>query len=195
MSESLAHSWFKVFMEAVKTHEAASELREAAEKGRLTAWTEAMTRVVVGTFDAMGWAGAAKKHPTDILPVSRNEYLALDAMAFEKSGERTWRFPVAVFELENSKQDDYVAYDLWKVLCVRTRMRAVICYRKDVQKGVDLVQYLTHQVVQSMGIEERQLVRGETMVVVGSRAKADAFPYGFFKDWYLDRNTGRFGRG
>lgn len=182
-------------MESIRTHEAATELRDASEKGHLAVWTRAMTRLVVGTFDSMGWAGAAKKHRSELLPVSRQEYLALDAVAFESLGERTWRFPVAVFELENSRQDDFVAYALWKVLCVRARLRVVIGYRKDEQQVGGLVQHLNRQVVRGMGIEERLEVRGETLLVVGCRARADSFPYGFFKHWILDTNTGRFGLG
>ena len=33
---------------------------------------------------------------------------------------------------------------------------------------------------------------GETLVVVGSRAEAETFPYGFFSWWLLDGNTGTF---
>lgn len=190
----LARRWLKVFMDSVQTHEAATELREASEKGKLAAWTRAMTRIVVGTFDALDWTGAAKSHRSELLPVARQEYLALDAVAFDGRGDRTWRFPVAVFELENSAQDDYVAYALWKVRCVRARLRVVICYRKTEKQRRDLVQHFNRQVVRSMGIEERQRVLAETLIVIGCRARADAFPYGFFKNWHLDTNIGRFGR-
>ena len=68
----------------------------------------------------MGWRGAARGHKSDLLPVSRSEYLALDVVAFETAGDRRWRFPVGVFELENSPADDLVAYSLWKVCaCAR----------------------------------------------------------------------------
>jgi len=43
-----------------------------------------------------------------------------------------------------------------------------------------------------MEIRERTGVGGETLVVVGSRSETTSFPYGFFKDWALDGNTGRF---
>ena len=33
---------------------------------------------------------------------------------------------------------------------------------------------------------------GETLLIVGSRAEESTFPYGFFKDWVLDKNTGHF---
>ena len=122
-------------METVKTHEASTTLREAAESGELKHWTEALTGIVVGTFPKMGWRGAARGHRSDLLPVPRSEYLALDVVAFETAGDRRWRFPVGVFELENSPVDDLVAYSLWKVLCVRASLRVVFCYRRTQARG------------------------------------------------------------
>jgi len=191
---SVAQSWFAAFMETVKTHEASTELREAANSGELKQWTEALTGVVVGTFPNMGWRGAARGHRSDMLPVSRSEYLALDVVAFEVAGDRRWRFPVGVFELENSPVDDLVAYSLWKVLCVRASLRVVFCYRRDASEGAELVRHLADQVVQAMEIPTRSGLGGETLVIVGSRSEAATFPYGFFKDWTLDINTARFGR-
>src|ERR1700694_3806407 len=148
----VAHTWFNAFMETVKTHEASTVLREAAESGELKQWTEALTGVVVGTFPEMGWRGAARGHRSDLLPVSRSEYLALDVVAIELAGDRRWRFPVGVFELENSPVDDLVAYSLWKVSCVRASLRGVFCYRRDASEGAELVRHLAAQVVQAMEI-------------------------------------------
>src|SRR5437868_13658277 len=116
---SVAQSWFGAFMETLKTHEASTPLREAAESGELKHWTEALTGIVVGTFPKLGWRRAARGHRSDLLPVSRSECLELDVVAFETAGDRRWRFPVGVFELENGPVDDLLAYSLWKVLCVR----------------------------------------------------------------------------
>jgi hypothetical protein len=191
---SIAQSWFGTFMETVKTHEASTVLREAAENGALKPWTEALTGIVVGTFERMGWRGAARGHRSDMLPVPRSEYLALDAVAFEAAGDRRWRFPVGVFELENSPVDDRVAYALWKVLCVRASLRVVFCYRHDAGQGAELMRHLAEQVVQAMEIPTRVGLGGETLVIAGSRSEAATFPYGFFKDWTLDVNTARFRR-
>src|SRR5262249_30915014 len=149
---------------------------------------------VVGTFPKMGWGGAARGHTSDLLPVPRSEYLALDVVAFEISGDRRWRFPVGVFELENSPADDMVAYALWKTLCVRTNLRVVFCYRRNAGEGAELVRRLSDEVVETTEISARSGLLGETLLVVGSRSEAAAFPYGFFKDWILDINTARFRR-
>jgi len=99
----------------------------------------------------MGWQTAVKWHRGNVLPISRNEYLALDAMTFAPASV-AWPFPVAVFELENSRQDDKVAYSLRKVLCVRVPLRIVFCYRHDVTVGSALVRHLDDAVVGSLSI-------------------------------------------
>ena len=58
--------------------------------------------------------------------------------------------------------------------------------------GSSLVRHLGKAVVGSLPIEERVTLVGTTLLVVGSRAEESTFPYGFFKDWILDKNTGRF---
>src|SRR5437016_10966413 len=86
--DSVAQHWFGAFMETVKTHEASTALREAAERGELKHWTQALTGIVVGTFPKIGWCGAARSHRSNLLPVPRSEYLALDVVAFEIAGAR-----------------------------------------------------------------------------------------------------------
>ena len=104
--------------------------------GKLRVWTTHLTGAIVETCKVMGWRAAARGHLGDVLPVARNEYLALDVIAFSESDAR-WPLPVAVFELENSRDDDLVAYSLWKVLCVRATLRVVFAYRSDVKAGVE----------------------------------------------------------
>lgn len=194
MPESLSGRWYAKFMDTVRQHPASAALQEAAQRAQLTEWTRALTTIVVGTCEAMAWKGVAKGHKSTILPVPRQEFLGLDVVAFEPAGERRWRFPVAVFELENSTAADRVAYSLWKVLCVRSQLRVVFCYRQDFGDGSKLVRHLAAEVARAMEIPERTAVTGETLVVVGSRDEAKTFPYGFFKDWLFDANVGRFSR-
>ncbi|MBU0491509.1 MAG: hypothetical protein KKB13_06635 [Chloroflexi bacterium] len=197
MSISLAETWYAAFMTTLQRHEATQPLKAAAAAEKLGNWTEALTGVVVDVCQQMGWETAAKWHPADVLPVKRSEHLALDAVAFDvRPGLNSpcWPFPVAVFELENSPRDDQVAYSLWKTLCVRAALRVVFCYRWDASAGSALARYLSDTVAGSLSIPERVNLTGETLLVVGSRAEESTFPYGFFKDWVLDKNTGRFSR-
>jgi hypothetical protein len=194
MPDSIAASWFEKFMDTVQHHRLSSELREASIHGELGKWTTALTGVVCSTCEAMGWKAAAKGNRSTLLPVARQEYLALDVVAFEPAGDRRWRFPIAAIELENRREDDFVAYSLWKVLCTRADLRIVFCYRRDAAEGITLVRHLSEQVATAMGIQERTQIGGETMLIVGSRNESATFPYGFFKEWQFDKNLGRFGR-
>lgn len=96
--------------------------------------------------------------------------------------------------MENSKDDDAVGYSLWKVLCVCTALRVVFAYRRDVEQGTELVGRLTDSLIGGRSIAERLAITGETSLIIGNRGGADTFPYGYFKAWTLDTNTGRFNR-
>ncbi len=195
--ETPGERWQAAFMDIVQHHENALPLREASLKGNLKKWTTELTSIVSSSCGALGWEVAALGHKMEKLPVNREEYLSLDITAFEnvwenESGRKRWPFPVAVFELENSKADEKIAYSLWKVLCVRADLKVVLCYRKEADKAPALVRYLRDEVINSMSIEEKDELKGETLIVVGSRNASETFPYGFFKWWSLNQNTGRF---
>jgi hypothetical protein len=92
MTTDFAQKWYTTFINTVQSHDSAQALRDAAGAGELKRWTEALTRVVISTFSGMGWRGAAKGHRSDFLPIPRQEYLALDAVAFDPAGDRyQWR--------------------------------------------------------------------------------------------------------
>jgi hypothetical protein len=191
MTSSVDELWRAAFFQTVQQYENAALLREAALQGRLGVWTKELTAVVVATCKTIGWRAAAKGHMLELLPVARSEYLSLDVVAFSEH-EKKWLFPVAAIELENSRDDDRIAYSLWKVMCVRADLRAVFCYRQNSAQASALMEKLRNEVVQAMGLAGRLNLEGRTLVVVGSRDNADTFPYGFFKWWRLDSNTGSF---
>ena len=100
--------------------------------------------------------------------------------------------PEAVFELENHRTDDRVAYSLWKVLCVRARLRVVFAFRRDWDKSRETVAAVSRDVIGSFSPAERELITGETVLIVGNRGEDETFPWGYFKMWKLDPNVGRF---
>jgi hypothetical protein len=190
---SLTQRWREELFRVLEAPETGTPLREAALAGVLGDWTRHMTHAAVATCQRMGWQAAAKGFLGRILPVPRNEYLALDVIAFPESAVR-WPMPVAVFELENSQKDDQVGYSLWKVLCVRASLRVVFAYRRDVEEGIGLVARLTESLVGGLPLAERLAITGETSLIVGNRGGAETFPYGYFRAWTLETNTGRFER-
>lgn len=187
---SFTARWREVFYGVIRQHELAEPLREASRKASLRTWTSGMTHAVVEACQRLDWQATARGHKLDVMPVHPSEYLALDVMAFE-SGLSRWRFPLAVFELENGR-DDRIAYSLWKVLCVRCQLRVVIGYRRTNAESASLVRFLRDDVLSAMNNQERMQLAGETLILTGSREDAEAFPFGFFKWWLLQKNTGNF---
>jgi len=194
MPEGVATEWRSTFFRTLQANEAARPLREAALAARLGEWTACMTSTVVRTCAELGWHAAAKGHLADVLPVPRSEYLALDVVVFRPANGNRWPFPVAVFELENSPDNDRVGYALWKLLCVRASLRILFAYRQESAEGSALAGYLARAVVGSMTISDRMALTGDTLLLIGSRAEGETFPYGYLKEWILEPNTGRFVR-
>ncbi len=188
----IKNQWKEAFLRTVQHYENAGLLRAAAQDERLADWTAHLTRAAVQTCDSLGWMSAAKGNKLHILPVPHSEYLTLDVMAFAPTSAGGWCFPKAVAELENSPDERRIAYSLWKVLCVRSDLRIVFCYRHSFADAPALVSYLGREVIKALTIEDRMNLKGETCLVIGSRNDSATFPYGFFKWWQLDKNTGNF---
>lgn len=185
-----ARPWKQAFLATIEAGNHRQQLLAALDGGK-AAWTRAITAAVADACKAMGWLVGARDHIDSGLPVQRAEYLNIDVMAFEP-GDRRWRFPIAAFELENQSDDDYIAYDLWKLLCTRTSLRLVCCYRPSANQGRALVDFLTAEVVGALPVHERRYLSGDTVVLIGSHSDMGTFPYGVFRWWLLDKNLGRF---
>lgn len=194
MSGSLAARWLAQFHGALDGDpEISTELRDASMRRELKRWTTALTRAVVRSIEALKLTPAARQNAGTALPLTQQEYLGQDVMAFHP-GPRGWRFPIIVAELENAPDDRRVAYSLWKTLCIRCELRIVFCYRAEPTAAPSLVTTLAAEVVRDLPISDRARLDGETIVVVGSRNEAATFPNGFFQTWKLNTNTGRFER-
>ena len=187
-----AHDWARSLYASLDEDPAtAAQLREASIAGDLAGWTQALTDLVAQSVCQLGLEVAAKGHRCTAMPVQREEYLALDVTAFQGAGD-TWRFPAAVFELENSARNAAVAYALWKALCIRDSLRVVFCYRSARADARRLIGLLANRVVGAMAVPDRERLGGDTLVFIGSRSESASFPYGFFQAWRLNRNLGRF---
>jgi hypothetical protein len=179
--------WKEAFRANVSEPRIAEPLGAAAQSGRLREWTCQLTTVVVDCCTSLGWQTAAKGHSLRLLPQIGQEYLGIDAMAFNVAeGGIKWPFPIAVFELENSTRDDRVAYSLWKVLCIRADLRVVFAYRHDWNKANSLVSALREHLLATVPVQQRGNIRGETLLIMGSRSEGESFPWGYFKFWRLN---------
>ncbi len=191
MSSDLPTAFRQALLETLRDERHAGPLRTAAIAGVLGSWTTALTSASIETCGQLGWRASAKGHQTDLLPVSRGEYLALDVMAFAP-GENRWLFPLAIMELENQRREDYIAYSLWKLLSVRADLRVLFCYRQEASEAGPLRKHLQDEVIAALGVGHRVTLHGNTLLVIGRRGEAETFPHGFFAWWQLNANTGHF---
>jgi len=184
--------WRDAFLKHLERNSVATPLKEAAINGQLAAWTANLTTAVVESCQSLGWRAAGKGHKLALLPQVGQEYLGIDVVAFEGSETDRWPLPLAAFELENSQKDDRVAYSLWKVLCLRVKLRIVFAYRPDWEQGRDLVHAVCKDVLDNKPIDQRIALKGQTVFVMGNRGEGETFPWGYFKFWMLDTNVGQF---
>ena len=192
MGDSTFEQWRNRFQDVVREPENAGPLKSASQAEDLKSWTSSLTATVVKSCAALGWPAAAKGHPLEHLPQVGQEYLSIDVMAFPPTRLGRWPAPEAVFELENRRTDDRVAYSLWKVLCVRAKLRVVFAFRRDWDKSRETVAAMNRDVIGSLSASERDTLLGETVLIVGNRGEDETFPWGYFKMWKLDPNVGRF---
>lgn len=192
MMANLSSEWIGAFMQALQSRETGDALRAASVTGNLREWTRLLTGAVVQSCAAIGWRSAGRGHKLALLPQAGQEYLGIDVMAFAPAAEGAprWPLPLAAFELENLRER--AAYSLWKVICVRVALRVVFVYRNDWEQVRALVQELADDVIGGLTFEERLDLGGELLLVTGSRGEGETFPYGYFKIWRLNPNTGGF---
>jgi hypothetical protein len=194
MSAAVA-SWLTSFTNSLQSRDVAMSLRQAAQASNLREWTRLLTSAVVLSCNKLDWPTAARGHRLIHLPQPGQEYLGMDVMAFRPHpdvGSVIWPFPIAVFELENAKRRE--GYSLWKVICVRAELRVVFSYRNDWNQVQALVQSLKRDVIDGYSIPVRQALGDGILLVTGSRGEGETFPYGYFKIWRLNPNTGSFER-
>ncbi len=195
---AIGNKWWNAFWDRLQQPAQAGPLKVAAIGGDLKKWTSNLTAVVVQSCQDMEWRAAAKGFKLSLLPQSGQEFLGIDVLAFggpTAAQRQIWHFPIAAFELENSRSDDRVAYSLWKVLCLRVSLRVVFAYRSDWEEARGLIGSLTRDVISALSPQERTALHCETIVVIGSKGEGSTFPWGYFKMWNLELNTGRFEKG
>ena len=188
----LFETWREAFGAYVEQSTPAESLKSASLNEDLRSWTSELTTAIVRSCEQLGWVASARWNPTRRLPKAGKEYLSLDVTAFGGGTHPRWPLPLAVFELENSLTDLRVAYALWKVLCVRAKLRVVFAYRPDWKRSRELVATLTDEIMGGMSPEDRTSVTGQTVLAIGNRGEGETFPWGYFKFWLLNPNLGRF---
>lgn len=169
----------------VSDRDLAENLKGAAHGYVLRPWTELLTTAVARACGSLGWEVAAKGVGKSPLPFPRFECLGLDVTAFEPGVG--WRPAIAAFELENANAFDKVAYSLWKVASVRTRLAVLFCFRREPDEIGAFVARLAGEVMRSLPAPT-----GEVVIVAGTRSSAETFPDGYFRVFEWDLQSRRF---
>lgn len=122
-----------------------------------------------------------EKWRKNLLAISR-EYFNIDAVFVDRAehdlhsggpGYGPFVLPVAVAELENQYDPDKISYCLWKLLCVRAPVRALICYQQSTEKVRDLERRLEKV------IWEGSLMKGtdgDLLVIIGNEDTEETLP-------------------
>jgi hypothetical protein len=169
----------------VSDRDLAENLRGAAHGYVLRPWTELLTSAVARACGTFGWEVAAKGVGKSPLPFPRFECLGLDVTAFEPGSG--WRPAIAAFELENASAFDKVAYALWKVASVKTRMAGLFCFRREPDEIGAFVEHLADEVMRPLPPSN-----DEFMVIAGTRSSAETFPDGYFRVFEWNLQSRRF---
>ena len=152
------------------------------ERPKYPNWEEltdsALTEFMRGVMDDVG--EKMNCHVARLRPENKElsgEYLNIDAVFIDRSeydlikNEREWDpfvLPRAVVELENSYNIKKISYCLWKILCVRAPIRALICYQRNTDKVTTLKQHLENVIWQGSLMKGTD---GDLLVIIGDDQK------------------------
>ena len=163
--------WLDHFTSVMKTH-----LKYHPEEIEFsdTNWTKFMNSVMEDVGNRLNCRVAQWKDARE----ESYEYLHIDAFFINKSAKSILRgkseyddpfvLPEAVAELENDDDPNKIVYCLWKVLCVRSPIRALVCYQEGANRVSELKRYLEEVVL------EGELMKGEKgslYVIIGDESK------------------------
>ncbi len=191
-TQHISIQWRTAFDEFINRAEHANALKESSNTASLKDWTSTLSTIIFETCRKMKWYASGKGHRTRMLPVSKNKYLDIDVTAFAERPQK-WQFPIAVFELEEQQKYEYIAYNLWKLLCIRVNLRVLFCYQPSAKNASSLMHYLSKEVIHALPDTENMGKSDDnTLVIIGSNGNAEAFPLGYFTWWQLDKERQKF---
>jgi hypothetical protein len=155
-------------------------------------WTEFLGTIMDKVGKRMN-CRVARRRPKD--KEFSGEYLGIDAVfiddaEYDLSGEERDPFvlPRAVVELENRYDPQKISYCLWKILCVRAPIRALVCLQKSNDKVTALKQQLENVIWRGSLTKGSD---GDLFVIIGDESvvgtKAPWSDYFSVYEWRNDR--------
>jgi len=155
----------KVWLESFFKHLNEINDKELDDKLTFGRWT----KIVAQAMDKIGedlYCGVAGRKSEASQQEESEEYLGIDFMFFNKKDfdEDKSVLPCAVVEHENNPSKEKIEYCLWKILCVRSALRVLICYQSNANQIEALMRDLEY------AIREGSLMKGDDgdlLVIIG----------------------------
>ncbi|MDD5691725.1 MAG: hypothetical protein PHP10_00950 [Candidatus Omnitrophica bacterium] len=176
----MGNQWIESFLESLFERKDESNLDVYNEKD--SKWTKFMVENVIKK-------GMEEKTNCHVVCITSNdsaikqesgEYLNIDAMFFNTSDYQKqvylkvnnkidfdpWVLPAVIVEHENAGSGkEKIAYCLWKLLCIRSQLRVLICYWDSVD---GIREFLENTIIEG-GLAEGLI--GELLIIIGDRLK------------------------
>ena len=125
------------------------------------------------------------------------EYLGIDAIFIDeaeydllKENDKDWDpfvLPRAAVELENSYGFNKISYCLWKLLCIRSPIRVLICYQEE-SEAVSASSKHLEDVIWQGGLMRG--TDGDLLVIIGNEGVGDDASWGEYYKVFEWRNDG-----
>jgi len=123
--------------------------------------------------------------PEAINKEDSGEYLTIDVMFFDEKESDEYILPRVVIEHENMENIDKIKYCLWKILCVRSPVRVLICYQ-DGEEKVEILRKHLENIIWKGSLMKGD--SGDLIVLIGNEIETDYWGE-YFKtfEWRNDR--------
>ena len=166
--------WLAYFVDAIVTSKNYEE-KEWSKKE----WTDFLRSIMLDMSKEMYCCVFQKREVKDL----SYEYLGFDSIFISKSADIAemapfepkydpFVLPLAVVEYENEVYDlGKISYDLWKLLCIRAKVRVLICYANGLEK-IESLKDVLQGVIWRGGLMKG--TDGDLLVIIGDDGKAES---------------------
>ena len=175
--------WLKYFIYGCKAIEDQSDCQGEQ-------WTEFMGKVLDIVGEKMNCYVARSRLSSK--KQDSHEYMDIDAFFIDNrdydllsDDEDPLTLPSAIVELENSYDNDKIAYCLWKLACIRSPIRVLICYQKGREAISSLVRHLEKVIRQNSLLKDDT---SDTILIIGDGTKGEGYEWADYFSFYEWRN-------
>ena len=180
-------SWLSAFMQVIDN---------SYKKYNIADWTSSeWTHFLGEVLDEVGKkAEYSVVHLRPDNKAESGEYLNIDALYFADKDytsdeKEPLVLPRVAVELENSYSSDKIAYCLWKLMCIRTALKVLICYQRNEQKIRDLKARLEAVILDGKLMEGQDV---EVLLLIGNEDSHEDTEWNNYYSVFEWKNNGGF---